>query len=119
MVKKKFDLEDRTLIFSKRIIDLVKVLPKDIVNLELIPQIVRSATSVGANYREANDALGKKDFFMRIKICRKEAKETKYWLDLIEYNNPQFKLTIEQLISECEELIKIFSTIVSKSNIDF
>ena len=78
---KKFDLEERTLNFAKKIIDLVKILPKNSVNFEHISQIVRSSGSMGANYREANDALGKKDFYMRIKICRKESKETKFWLE--------------------------------------
>lgn len=115
--KLKFDLEDRTLIFSKKIIDLVRLLPKDLINRELISQIMRSATSVGANYREANDALGKKDFFMRMKICRKEAKETKYWLELIAYSNPQLKEEVKPLINECVEIIKIFSAIIAKSSV--
>ena len=74
----KFDLEDRTTEFAKRVIRLCKVLPKDAMNNRLIGQIVGSAGSIGANYREANDALGKKDFCHRLKIARKEAKETRY-----------------------------------------
>ncbi len=74
----KFDLEDRTLEFAKKIIDLLRILPRNNLNLEMTSQTIKSAGSVGANYREANDALGKKDFYMRLKICRKEAKETKY-----------------------------------------
>ncbi len=112
---RKFDLEDRTLNFSKRIIDLVKILPKNSVNFELISQIVRSAGSVGANYREANEALGKKDFYMRIRICRKEAKETRYWLELILHNNQGLKGTIDPLIGESTEFIRMFSTMIKKS----
>ncbi|HBQ50528.1 hypothetical protein A3B42_00470 [Candidatus Daviesbacteria bacterium RIFCSPLOWO2_01_FULL_38_10] len=111
---KKFDLEERTLNFAKKIIDLVKILPKNSVNFEHISQIVRSSGSMGANYREANDALGKKDFYMRIKICRKESKETKFWLELILHNNTGLANQIEPLISEASEFIKIFSAILNK-----
>lgn len=88
---------------------------KDTINRELISQIVRSAASVGANYREANEALGKKDFFMRARICRKEAKETRYWLELVLHNNPDTINIVNPLISESTELVKIFSSIISKS----
>lgn len=80
---KYYDLEDRTLQFAKKIIEFINKLPKTLPNLEIIKQLVRSAGSVGANYIEANESLGKKDFLMRIKICRKEAKESRYWLKLI------------------------------------
>jgi len=73
--KKKFDLEDRTLEFAKRVVRMCKELPTNTVNNKLIDQLIRSAGSVGANYREANDALGTKDFLMRLKISRKEAKD--------------------------------------------
>lgn len=112
---KKFDLEERTLSFAKRVIDLIKKLPKNTVNYEMSSQVIRSAGSVGANYREANDSLGKKDFFMRIRICRKEAKETKYWLELVFHNSPELKQIVESLIQESSELVKIFSAILSKS----
>ncbi len=112
--EKKFDLEERTLEFSKRVIDLVKQLPKNTVNFELSPQTIRSAGSIGANYREANDSLGQKDFLMRVRICRKEAKETKYWLELILYNNPELKNSINPLIQESSEFVKIFSSILKK-----
>ena len=81
---KRFDLEDRTFAFAKRARALVKELPKTIGNVEDARQLVRSSGSVGANYIEANESLSKKDFVLRIKICRKEAKETRYWLCLIE-----------------------------------
>lgn len=111
---KKFDLEQRTLDFSKAVIDLIKTLPKNSTNFAVIDQLIRSATSVGANYREANDALGKKDFYMRSKICRKEAKEAKYWLELTLHSNPDLKDKIEPLLEESTELIKIFSSIIGK-----
>lgn len=111
----KYDLEDRTLNFAKKVIDLVRKLPKNSVNFELISQIVRSSGSVGANYREVNEALGKKDFYMRVRICRKEAKETRYWLELILHNNPDLKGEIDPLIIESTEFIKIFSSIINKS----
>ncbi len=113
---KKFDLEERTLNFAKKVIDLVRKLPKNSINFELISQIVRSSGSVGANYREANEALGKKDFYMRIRICRKEAKETRYWLELILHSNLDLKEDVEPLIGEATEFIKIFSSIINKSH---
>ena len=111
---KKFDLEERTLSFAKNVIDLIKKLPKNTVNFEINSQVMRSAGSTGANYREANDSLGQKDFFMRIRICRKEAKETKYWLELLLHNNPELKDLITPLINESSELIRIFSAILKK-----
>lgn len=111
----KYDLEDRTLNFSKKVIDLVKILPKNSVNYELISQVVRSSGSVGANYREANEALGKKDFYMRIRISRKEAKETKYWLELILHSNPEFKEIIDPLSQESTEYVRMFSTMIKNS----
>jgi four helix bundle protein len=80
---KPYDLEDRTLAYAKRVRAFVKKLPKTIANIEDIKQLVRASGSVGANYIEANESLSKKDFIMRIKICRKEAKESRYWLKLM------------------------------------
>ena len=112
--KKKFDLEERTLNFAKDVIKLCQNLPKNIINLKLIDQIIRSAGSVGANYREANDALGKKDFAHRLRISRKEAKETIYWLKLLKEANLKKANTINQLIDECTELRNILSAIINK-----
>ncbi len=81
--QKKYDLEDRTLCFAKSVIELVNKLDKTIANIEIGKQLVRSSGSVGANYIEANESLSKKDFLLRIKICRKEAKESCYWLKLV------------------------------------
>ncbi|HOX29945.1 MAG TPA: four helix bundle protein [Candidatus Paceibacterota bacterium] len=105
---KQYDLEKRTFEFAKRARKFVKILPKSVVNIEDGKQLVRSSGSVGANYIEANESLSKKDFFMRIKICRKEAKESRYWLELIESDNPEK----EVLLSEAKELTNIFGAIV-------
>ena len=110
-----FDLEDRTLEFAKRIIHMCKALPDNTVNFKLIDQIIRSAGSVGANYREANDSLGKKDFLMRMRISRKEAKETEFWLHLIIENNPELKDKILPLLDEAISLKKILSSIIINS----
>jgi len=113
-INTKFDLEERTLEFSKKIIGFCKKLPRSEANNILIPQLIRSSTSIGANYREANDSLGKKDFLMRTKICRKEAKETHYWLELVSYNNPELREETKELLSESLEYLKIFSAIITK-----
>jgi four helix bundle protein len=111
---KRYDLEDRTLEYSKRIIRLSKALPKNTVNFKLADQLIRSGTSMGANYREANETETKKDFKFRIRICRKEGKETVYWLNLVVEANPEFKERIEPLLQETTELVKIFAKILEK-----
>lgn len=113
----KFDLEDRTLEFGKQVVFLVNKLPKNTVNLALCSQFVRSGTSVGANYREANASLGSKDFLMKIRICKKEGMETLYWLKLLKENNKSFESEIRGLISECDQLVRIFSAIILKRNV--
>ncbi len=112
---KKYDLEDRTLEFGKRIIRLAKALPKNSINVNLIDQVIRSGTSMGANYREANETETKKDFLFRVRICRKEGKETIYWLNLIIEANPEFSERIKPLLQETIELVKIFAAIIEKS----
>jgi len=109
-----FDLEDRTLIFAKRVVRLCKELPPSIVNSKLIDQLIRSSGSVGANYREANDSTGKKDFLFRLRISRKESKETVFWLELIIEANDSFRSKTEILIDECTQIRNILSTIISK-----
>ena len=111
-----FDLERRTSEFAKNVIRLCKQLPQNVINRELIGQLVDASGSVGANYREANDALSKKDFKHRIKITRKEAKEAHYWLELLLEANPEYKEEIDYLLTEALELKKIFSSIVDKSS---
>ncbi len=111
---KPYDLGERTLKFAKRVDVFVNELPKTVVNIEHGKQLVRSAGSIGANYIEAEESLSKKDFLLRIKISRKESKETRYWLELCE---PKDGLQDERkdLIKEVTELMKIFGSIVSKS----
>lgn len=113
---KQYDLEDRTLAFAKRARLFVKKIPKNTPNFEDGKQVIRSSGSVGANYIEANEALSKKDFMMRIKISRKEAKESRFWFNLIDTNDDQI-LEKERLdlIRESDELMKIFSAIMRKS----
>lgn len=111
---KRFDLEDRTYAFAKRCRALVKKLTKTIGNVEDARQLVRSSGSVGANYIEANESLSKKDFICRIKICRKEAKETRYWLRLVETMGG-VDLERDALVQEAQELMNIFGAIVRKS----
>ena len=114
--KKYFDLEQRTLDFAKAVIRLCKKLPRDVINLELIGQLIRCSGSVGANYREANDALSKKDFSYRIKICRKEAKESCFFLELLAEANSELGDKINVLLAEAGELKRIFSSIADKSS---
>lgn len=110
----KYDLEERTLEFSKVVIGLCKKLPATIVNRNLTSQLVRSCGSVGANYIEANDSLGKKDFVLRLKISRKEAKETIYWLKLVKESNKEFESEVNEILSEAVELRNILSSIINK-----
>jgi len=111
-----YDLEERTFQFAKAVRLFVKTLPKTIANIEDIKQLVKASGSVGANYREANEALSKKDFLMRIKISRKESKESAYWLRLIhETNTLKNADEARSLIQEANELKKIFSSIIQKS----
>ena len=111
-----YDLEERTFLFAKNVRLFVKNLPKTIANLEDSKQVLRSSGSVGANYREANEALSKKDFLHKIKISRKESKESVYWLKLIfETNTLKNEQDGKKLKQEAQELTKIFSSIIEKS----
>ena len=113
---KQYDLEERTFQFAKNVALYVKQLPKNVSNIEYGKQVVRASGSVGANYIEANESLSKKDFIMRIKICRKEAKESAYWLRLIiETNDEKYKQDGKELLQEALGLKKIFSSILVKS----
>ncbi|MBI2017811.1 four helix bundle protein [Candidatus Daviesbacteria bacterium] len=112
---KRYDLEERTKKFSQRVRIFVKNLTKTIGNIEDGKQLIRSSGSIGANYIEANEALSKKDFLMRIKICRKEAKESKYWLELIDIRDDETEKERLVLIQEATELMMIFSSIMRKS----
>ena len=111
-----YNLEDRTLLFSKNIIVLCRRLSYGRINTNLVDQLVRSATSVGANYREANETDTKKDFRNRIRISKKEAKETIYWLKLLLDVNPGLKDDIISLEIEATELMKILGSMYEKTN---
>ena len=94
---------------------MTKALPKNTVNFKLIDQLVRSGTAMGANYREANETETKKDFKFRIRICRKEGKETVHWLKLIIEANPDFEKRVHPLLEETMELVKIFASVLEKT----
>ena len=113
---KRYDLEDRTLAFAQKVREFVAMLNRTTANVEDGKQLVRSSGSVGANYIEANEALSKKDFLMRIKICRKEAKESRYWLRLVAtHDSGQLEQLRAALVQEATELTHIFGAIVTKS----
>ncbi|MFA4905106.1 MAG: four helix bundle protein [Candidatus Margulisiibacteriota bacterium] len=109
-----FDLEERTTKFAKAVIRLCRGLPRNPMNDRLVGQVVGSSGSVGANYREANDALGKKDFAQRLRISRREAKESIHWLDLLQEANDNKEPEVVPLINEAIELKKILSAIINK-----
>jgi four helix bundle protein len=114
--RKRFDLEDRTFRFAKRVRDFVKGLPRTVCNVEDVKQVVRSSGSVGANYIEANESLSKKDFLLRIRICRKESKETAYWLRLVDTRgNGKLESERTELFEESKELMRIFAAIMRNS----
>jgi four helix bundle protein len=113
--KPAFDLEERTALFGEAVIQFAKTIPKNPVTTPLISQIVRSGTSVGANYCEADDAVSKKDFKNKIGTCRKEARETKLWLRMIAAAEPELKAEARKLGQEAKELHLIFAAIWRKS----
>ena len=109
---KPYDLEERTYEFARD----VRIFVKTIGNIEDAKQLVRSSGSVGANYIEANEAISKKDFSFRMKISRKEAKESIYWLRLVNNTNDlKNRAEANNLIQEATELKKILSAIIEKS----
>ena len=109
--KRRYDLEERTAQFGEAVIAYARTLPADAVLVPLISQIVRSGTSVGANYCEADDAGSKKDFRHKIGICRKESRETKHWLRMIAVAAPEKKDEARKLWHEARELHLIFAKI--------
>jgi four helix bundle protein len=112
---KKYDLEERTAKFAEMIIDFSRMIPIDTISKPLINQIVRSGTSIGANYSEADEANSKKDFLNKIAIAKKETKETKYWLRIIAHALPQFKNKARELWQEAQELNLILAAIIRNS----
>jgi four helix bundle protein len=116
--KKPYDLEERTFQFAKSVMSYTKELPKTTINSEIIKQVIRSSGSVGANYIEANEALSKKDYAFRVKICRKEVKETLYWLKLMDIKVQDLIKKQRVFIVEATELMKIFGSILEKVKIE-
>jgi four helix bundle protein len=111
---KKYDLADRTMKFSKNIIDLSRKIPENNITKPLVDQLVRAGTSIGANYCEADEASSKKDFINKVCISKKETKETKYWLQLLAHSSPNFKDEARILWKEAQELNLILAAIIRK-----
>lgn len=113
--KKVYDLEERTALFGEAVIGFAKIIPQNVINNPIISQFVKSGTSMGANYCEADAAESKKDFEHKIGICKKESKETRYWLRMIAAACPELKEKSRELWKESNELLLIFSAIIKKS----
>lgn len=109
-----FDLIERTTKFSEELIRFVRAVPNDVVTTPLISQLVRAGTSIGANYSEADEAISRKEFRQKIGFCRKEAKETKYWLRVLVTAHPPSAEEARRLWREARELHLIFCSIVRK-----
>ncbi|KKR70988.1 MAG: hypothetical protein UU12_C0011G0008 [Candidatus Woesebacteria bacterium GW2011_GWA2_40_7b] len=111
----KYDLEERTQKFASNNRKFIKLLPRTICNIEDGKQLARSSGSIAANYIEANESLSKKDYYFRVKVCRKEAKESKLWLSICDTgNNKELEEFRKSLIKEASELTRIFGSIVEK-----
>ncbi len=114
-LRKEYDLEERTFCFAQSVRAFVRRLPRTLSNIEDVKQLVRASGSVGANYIEANESLGKKDFVMRVKISRKEAKECRYFLRLLNVDSQASAERLRaELVQEATELMNIFGAIVRK-----
>jgi len=111
---KKFDLEKRTEKFFLNVIDLCKKVPRNCLTRRQISQLIGSAGSVGANWREASECESKRDFAHKVKLSRKEAKESQLWLKGIGHTIKKVKLECDQLISEAKEFVYIFTSIINK-----
>jgi len=112
----KYNLEDRTAKFGEDVIEFCKNIKQDAITKPIISQLIRSATSIGANYMEANAASSKKDFKNKIYICKKETQETKHWLRMIKKCVPEKSEEIDKLWKEAQELTLIFGKIISTLN---
>lgn len=108
---KPYDLDERTALFGEAVIDFAKKIPVNPITSRLIPQLVAAGTSVGANYREADDAVSKKDFRHRISISKREARETKFFIRMIVRAVPELKDDAKPLRQEAKELHLIFAKI--------
>ncbi|MFA5022043.1 MAG: four helix bundle protein [Patescibacteria group bacterium] len=113
--KKQFNLVERTARFGEKIIDFAKTINKNLITRSLIIQLVKAATSIGANYMEADCAESRKDFRHKIGICKKEAKETSHWLRMVAKANPELSNECRKLWQEAHELTLIFSAIRNKT----
>jgi four helix bundle protein len=112
-----YDLAERTFLFAREVRRFVKALPRSESNLVDVPQLLRSSGSVGANYLEASDPLGKKDFRMRLRIARKETKESIYWLRLLDLGHDPTTCALHaELLQEASELLRILSAILRKTD---
>jgi four helix bundle protein len=116
-ISKKYDLEERTAKFGEKVILFCKSLVQDTINRPIINQLIRSSTSIGANYMEANGAISKNDFKNKIYICKKECQETKHWLRMMVVCQPDKKDEIRSLWKECQELTLIYGKIGSSLKI--
>ncbi len=114
--RRPYDLEERTAQFGEAVIRFLKPIPRGDVTSPIVRQLVRSATSIGANYTEADEAGSKKEFRHRISLCKREAKETKYWLRMLAAALPDRKKDARGLWKEADELNKIFAAIHRKSD---
>jgi len=109
----KYNLEERTAKFGEEIVKFCKAVKQDPITKSLVSQVVRSGTSIGANYMEANAASSRKDFQNKIFICKKEAQETKHWFRMIAVATPELKEEIRKLWQEAQELTMIFQKITN------
>jgi four helix bundle protein len=113
--QKKYDLEERTFKFAQRVRAFAKRIPKTLSNYEDSKQLIKSSGSVGANYIEANESLGDKDLLLRLRISRKESKESHYWLRLLDLETkPDLEAERSSLTNEAIELMRIFGAIIRK-----
>jgi len=111
--KTKYDLEERTAKYGEAIISFCRSMPQNAITKPLISQLIRSGTSIGANYMEANGASSRKDFKNKIFICKKEAQETKHWLRMLARATPEMKDSVLPLWQEAQELALIFQKITN------
>ncbi len=113
--QKKYDLEERTAKFGENVIRLCRSVKQDAITRPIVNQLIRSGTSVGANYMEANGASSRKDFTNKIFICKKEAQETKHWFRMLVSAVPEKREAVEPLWQEAHELTLIFQKIASSA----
>ncbi|NLX57159.1 MAG: four helix bundle protein [Planctomycetaceae bacterium] len=113
---RRYDLAERTARFGEAIIDFAKTIPINLITERLVPQLVASATSVGANYCEADDAVSKKDFRYKIGICKKESRETKFFLRMLVRATPEAREQARPLWDEARQLHLIFAKIYRSSS---